>query len=127
MKGYYANIEEETLANSHFRKVLFTGKYQQLVVMNLKPGEDIGMEVHNHVDQFFRFEEGEAKVVIDSDEFLVHEDDVVIIPAGSKHNIINNSATQELKLYTIYAPPNHPDGTVHKNKEEAVEAEKEHE
>ncbi|OGM11157.1 cupin [Candidatus Woesebacteria bacterium RBG_16_34_12] len=126
MKGYKANIEKETLKNKYFRKVLFTGKYCQLVVMNLKPGEEIGLEVHDTVDQFFRFEEGNAEVKIGGTTFKVKSDDVVIVPAGSKHNIINSSKSKNLKLYTIYSPPNHPKATVHKNKKEAEEAEKKH-
>lgn len=126
MKGYVDNIEKETLENSNFRKVLFTGKYLQLVVMNLKPGEDIGEEVHSDVDQFFRIDAGEGKVVIDGEESEIEDGSAVIVPAGSKHNIINTSQTENLKLYTIYAPPNHPDGTVHKTREEAMEYEKEH-
>jgi len=126
MKGYHADIEEETKNNTNFRKVLYTGKYQQLVVMSLKPGEDIGEEIHETVDQFFRIEEGEAKAIIDGVETVLKEDDVVIVPAGSNHNLINTSKTEDLKLYTIYAPPNHPDGTIHKTKTEAEEYEKEH-
>jgi mannose-6-phosphate isomerase-like protein (cupin superfamily) len=123
MKGYHADIEEEVEKNDFFRKVLFTGKHTQLVVMTLKPGEDIGMEVHPNVDQFFRFEDGEGKVIIDGEEFPVKSDDVVIVSAGSEHNIINASEEVPLKLYTLYSPPNHPEGTVHKTKEEALEAE----
>ena len=126
MAGYHTNIDKETSENSYFRKVLFTGKFAQLVVMSLKPGEEIGLEVHDHVDQFFRFEQGKGKVIINGEEFGVQEDDVAIVPAGSKHNIINTSQSESLKLYTIYSPPNHPDGTIHKTKEEAVTAEKEH-
>jgi mannose-6-phosphate isomerase-like protein (cupin superfamily) len=125
MKGFYGNIEKETLANNNFRKVLFTGKHAQLVVMSLKPGEEIGLEVHKGVDQFFRFEQGEATVVIDGKEFRVSPDDVIIVPAGSLHNITNTTST-DLKLYTIYSPPNHPDGTLHKTKKEAEEYEKSH-
>jgi mannose-6-phosphate isomerase-like protein (cupin superfamily) len=125
MKGYCGNIEKETQKNKNFRKVLYTGKHAQLVVMSLKPGEDIGLEVHEGVDQFFRFEQGEASVVIDGKEFRVSFDDVIIVPAGSFHNITNTSSTV-LKLYTIYSPPNHPDGTVHKTKKEAEEYEKSH-
>ena len=124
MAGYHTDIEEETKNNNNFRKVLYTGKYQQLVVMSLKPGEDIGEEVHDSVDQFFRIEEGCAKVIIDGIETLLEEDDVVIVPAGSKHNLVNTSNDKTLKLYTIYAPPNHPDKTVHETKEEAEEYEK---
>lgn len=124
---YHTNIEEATKENNYFRKVLFTGKYSQLVVMSLKPGEEIGNEIHNNVDQFFRIEEGKAKVVVANgkEEFIVEEDDVFIIPAGTWHNVIN-IGDEELKLYTIYSPPNHPDGTIHKTKKEAEEYEKEH-
>lgn len=124
--GYVDNIEDKTKENSNFRTVLYTGSHMQLVVMSLKPGEDIGEEVHDTVDQFFRFEEGEGKVIIDGEESVVGEDMVVIVPAGSRHNIINTSDTEDLKLYTIYAPANHPDGTVHVTKEEAMAAEEEH-
>jgi len=126
MSGYHTNIEEETLKNTNFRKVLYTGTYQQLVVMNLKPNEEIGMEVHDNVDQFFRIEAGNAKFVIDGEEISAQKDEVVIVPAGSKHNVINVSPTETLKLYTIYAPPNHPDGTIHRSKKEAEEYEKSH-
>ncbi len=121
--GYIDNIEEKTLDNIYFRHVLFTGKNMQLVVMALKPGEDIGEEVHEHVDQFFRIEQGEAKVIIDDQEDVLKEDMVAIVPAGSKHNVINTSNV-DLKLYTIYAPPNHPDGTINKDKAEAEEYER---
>ncbi len=126
MKGYVDNIEDRTKENSSFRKVLFTGTYMQLVVMSLKPGEDIGEEVHDNVDQFFRVEEGVAKVIIDGEEHIVEEDMVIIVPAGSLHNVINISETETLKLYTIYAPPNHPENTEHVTREEAMLAEEEH-
>lgn len=126
MAGYHTNIEDEVNKNDFFRKVLFTGKFCQLVVMTLKPNEDIGLEVHNNLDQFFRFEDGEGKVIIDSEEFVVGEDDVVVVPAGSEHNIINTSSTQPLRLYTVYSPPNHPENTIHKTKEEAMMAEENH-
>jgi mannose-6-phosphate isomerase-like protein (cupin superfamily) len=124
--GYKDNIEKITLANSYFRQILFTGKHAQLVVMSLKPGEEIGMEVHENVDQFFRFEKGTGKVIMDGEEHEVGDGDVVIVPAGTNHNIINTSQTEDLKLYTLYSPPNHPDGTIHKTKGEAEEAEKLH-
>ena len=124
--GYIDNIEKETLENSNFRKILFTGGHMQLVVMSLKPGEDIGEEVHNTVDQFFRFESGEGKVVMNGEESIVGAEMVAIVPAGTQHNIINTSETEDLKLYTIYAPANHPEGTVHVTKEEAMAAEEEH-
>lgn len=119
MKGFHSNIEEETLENKNFRKVLYTGKNSQLVLMSLRVGEEIGMEVHPDNDQFFRFESGQGKVVIDSHEFSVEVDDAVIVPAGAEHNIINTSDTEELKLYTIYSPPHHKDGIVRPTKEEA--------
>ncbi len=125
MNGYHADIEDLTKKNSFFRQVLYTGKYTQLVLMNLKPNEEIGMEVHETVDQFFRFEEGEGKVIINDTEYEVKDGDVVIVPAGSQHNIINTSENEELKLYTLYSPPNHPDGTVHETKADAMKAEEE--
>jgi len=124
--GYIDNIEKKTLENSNFRTVLFTGGHMQLVVMSLKPMEDIGMEVHENVDQFFRFEKGEGKVIMNGEESIVGAEMVAIVPAGTQHNVINTSQTEDLKLYTIYAPANHPEGTVHVTKEEAMAAEKEH-
>ncbi len=116
MAGYNANIEELTLANTNFRQVLFTGKHAQLVLMSLKPNEEIGMEVHDNVDQFFRFEKGAGKVVIDGEENIVGNGSAVVVPAGSQHNVINTSQTDDLKLYTIYSPPQHPDGTIQATK-----------
>ena len=124
MTGYVGSIEKATLNNGYFRQVLFTGKYSQLVVMCLPPGEEIGDEVHPNVDQFFRIEEGDAKFVLDGKEaHLVGEGDAVVVPAGTYHNVINASSTKPLKLYTIYTPPQHPEGTVHKTKAEAEAAE----
>jgi mannose-6-phosphate isomerase-like protein (cupin superfamily) len=123
MNGYVGNIEEETKKNTNFRKVLFTGTHTQLVVMSLKPGEDIGMEVHENVDQFFRIEEGQVKVIIDGEEQVVGDDFVVIVPAGSEHNVVNVSNDKDLKLYTLYSPPNHPEGTIHATKADAEKAE----
>jgi len=126
MIGYIGSIEKQTLGNNYFRQVLFTGKYAQLVVMCLKPEEEIGNEVHEHVDQFFRIEQGEAKFVLNNKEVHIAKDgDAVIVPAGTYHNIINNSKTTALKLYTIYSPPNHPDKTMHRTKAEAEKAEEE--
>lgn len=125
MNGYHANIEELTVSNSNFRQVLYTGKHMQLVLMSLKPGEEIGEEIHDTVDQFFRIDAGNGKVIIDSEETQIKDGDAVIVPAGSKHNLVNTSETEELKLYTIYAPANHPDGTIHETKAEADEYEKE--
>lgn len=123
MAGYYGHIEEDTLSNSFFRKVLYTGPHSQLVLMCLKPSEEIGMEVHTENDQFFRFEKGEGKVIIGGEEFNVKDGDTVIVPAGQMHNVINSSATDELKMYTIYSPAHHPDGTIHETKEDAIAAE----
>lgn len=124
MKGYKDNIEKLTLENGNFRQVLYTAKFHQLVLMSLKPGEDIGEEVHEG-DQFFRFEKGEGKAVVDGNEYTLVDGDSVIVPAGAKHNIINTSAEHDLKLYTIYAPPHHKDGTVHATKEIALGDEEE--
>ncbi len=126
MAGYISNIEKETKENTNFRKVLFTGPQSQLVVMSLKPGEDIGEEVHNDIDQFIRIEEGEAKVVLDGKETEIKDDWATVIPAGTRHNVINTSQEKELKLYTIYSPPEHKDGTIHKTKEEAMADEHDH-
>jgi mannose-6-phosphate isomerase-like protein (cupin superfamily) len=120
MKGFKSNIEKDTLSNSNFRHVLYTGKYSQLVLINLKPGEEIGEEVHKAVDQFFRFEKGEGVVSIDGVKHKVADGDAVIVPAGAKHNVTNTSKTKELKLYTIYSPPEHQDGTVRETKAEAL-------
>jgi len=120
MKGYKQNIEELTLANNNFRKVLYTGAHSQLVAMALKPNEAIGMEVHEDNDQFFRFEAGEGKVIIDGNEYLVKDGDAVIVPAGAEHNVINTSEVDALKLYTIYSPAHHRDGVAHETKEQAL-------
>lgn len=119
MKGYKDNIEKLTLENENFRKVLYTGKYSQLVLMAIEPKEEIGMEVHENHDQFFRFEAGQGKVIIDDNEYMVGDGDAVIVPAGSQHNVINNSETEILKLYTIYSPSEHRKDIIHKTKEEA--------
>ena len=126
MTGFHADIEAETIGNTNFRKVLFTGVHSQLVVMSLLPGEDIGMEVHANVDQFFRFESGVGKAILNGEEILFKANDVVIVPAGTNHNIINTSTTEPLKLYTIYSPANHPEGTIHATKEDALAAEEAH-
>jgi mannose-6-phosphate isomerase-like protein (cupin superfamily) len=124
MPAYFGRIEEQTMENENFRQVMFTGKHLQLVVMCLKPGEEIGNEVHENVDQFFRVEEGQGKFVLNnSEEHLVHANEAAVIPAGTWHNVINVSKIRRLKLYTIYSPPNHPEGTIHKDKVEADAAE----
>ncbi len=119
MKGFSADIEKSTVENNKFRKVLYTGKHCQLVLMCLKPKEEIGMEVHEENDQFFRFEEGQGKCVIDGHEYALKDGSAIIVPAGARHNIINTSATENLKLYTIYSPPHHKDGIVRSTKAEA--------
>ena len=115
MNGYISNIEKETKDNNLYRKVIFTAHYSQLVLMSLKPGEEIGEEIHG-LDQFLRFEEGEGKVVLNGEEFPVSDGYAVVVPAGAKHNVINISTDKPLKLYTIYSPPNHQDGTIHRTK-----------
>jgi len=120
MTPYVGSIERLALENPNFRQVVFTGEHVQLVLMCLQPGEEIGDEVHAKVDQFFRIEEGDAKFVFAArEERLVHAGDAVVVPAGTLHNVINASATKPLKLYTLYTPPQHPDGTVQKTKAEA--------
>jgi mannose-6-phosphate isomerase-like protein (cupin superfamily) len=125
MKGYVTDIEKATKENENFRQVLYTAKHSQLVLMTLKPGEEIGEEVHEEIDQFFRFEEGEGKVVIDGAEHEVEDGSAVVVPAGARHNVVNTSSDEPLKLYTIYSPPEHQDGVVRASKEEA-EANEEH-
>jgi mannose-6-phosphate isomerase-like protein (cupin superfamily) len=119
MKGYVINIEKETLENKNFRKVLYTSKHSQLVLMSLRSNEEIGMEVHPDNDQFFRFEKGQGKCIIDGNEYELKDGVAVVVPAGAQHNIINISSTEELKLYTIYSPAHHKDGIVRATKEEA--------
>jgi mannose-6-phosphate isomerase-like protein (cupin superfamily) len=119
-KGYKDNIEKLTLENENFRHVLYTASNCQLVLMSLLPGEEIGMEVHEGNDQFFRFEKGEGKVIIDGTEYVVKDGDAVIVPQGANHNVINTSTTEPLKLYTLYSPPHHKDGIVRITKAEAV-------
>jgi mannose-6-phosphate isomerase-like protein (cupin superfamily) len=126
MKGYSTAIEKKTLKNSDFRRVLYTGRYSQLVLMNLKPMEEIGMETHNDRDQFFRFEAGEGKVVIDGVEHEVRDGDAAVVPAGAKHNVVNTSKKLELKLYTIYSPPEHQDKVVRHTKADAEAAPEEY-
>ena len=119
MKGFCINIESATLENGNYRKVLYTSKHSQLVLMSLKPKEEIGMEVHEENDQFFRFESGEGKCIIDGNEYEVGDGIAVVVPAGAQHNIINISETEELKLYTIYSPAHHKDQIVRATKAEA--------
>lgn len=128
MKHYLGNIEDETIKNETFRTTLFTGKHLQLTVMDIKPGEDVGLEVHPHVDQFLRAEAGSGTVLLGESEDTMKEvgelkaDMALIIPAGTWHNVVN-SGSESLKLYSIYAPPNHPEGTIHRTKADAEAAE----
>ncbi|HEY3419399.1 MAG TPA: cupin domain-containing protein [Methanomassiliicoccales archaeon] len=119
-KGFVGNIEKDTNKNTDFRRVIYTGKFSQLVLMTLKPGEEIGMEVHDTVDQFFRFEAGEGKVIIDEVEHVVHDGMAAIVPSGAWHNVVNTSKKDDLKLYTIYSPPEHQDKVVRHTKAQAL-------
>lgn len=119
-KGYHANIEDLTIDNNDFRRVLYTGEHMQLVLMSLKPGEEIGMEVHNENDQFFRFEKGNGKVLINGNEYEVEDGHTIIVPSGAEHNVINTSDSEDLKLYTIYSPAHHKDGIVRETRDEAM-------
>ncbi len=126
LTGYITNIEDKTEQNENFREVLFTGPHSQLVVMTLLPNEEIGMEIHENVDQFIRLEEGKGKAILDGEEHDIEEDFAIVIPAGVEHNIINTSSDQKLKLYTIYSPAHHRDKTIHKTKQEALEDTEDH-
>lgn len=126
MTGFVGNIEELTLANSYFRQVIFTGKYCQLVVMSLLPKEEIGVETHATVDQFFRIDKGQGKIIINGEESIISNGSAIVVPAGTEHNLINTSESEDLKLYTVYSPPNHPDGKIHKTKAEAMADEEDH-
>jgi mannose-6-phosphate isomerase-like protein (cupin superfamily) len=124
MKGYIDDIEHRAEENVDFRRVLYTGKHMQLVLMSLQPGEDIGEETHHDVDQFFRVEQGKGEVLIDGRKTTIESDTAIVVPAGARHNI-TNTGDKPLKLYTVYGPPNHADGTVHVTKADA-EASREH-
>jgi len=126
MLGYKENLMKLALENGDFRHVLYTAQGGQLVVMSLLPGEEIGMEVHLGVDQFFWIVKGGARAVLDGEEVMVGEGEVLIVPRGTNHNVINASVSELLKLFTVYTPPNHPDGTIHKTKADAMKAEAEH-
>jgi mannose-6-phosphate isomerase-like protein (cupin superfamily) len=125
MKGFVDNIEKLSLENENFRKVLYTAKNSQLVVMSLLPGEEIGMEVH-HLDQFLRIEKGVGKAILDGVEHEIGDGFAVVVPAGTNHNIVNTSQTEKMKLYTVYSPPNHKDGKIHVTKADAEADEEEH-
>lgn len=116
MVGYVTNIETDTLENEDYRRVLFTGRNTQLVLMTLAPGEEIGLEVHEEHDQFIRVEAGTGKVVMNREEHELGDGVAVVIPAGTEHNVVNTSSSDKLRLYTLYSPPEHPDGTVHPTK-----------
>lgn len=120
-KGYHSKLEEETVSNTDFRRVLYTNEQLQLVLMSLKPGEEIGLETHPDNDQFFRFDAGQGKVIINATEYEVTDGDAVIVPKGAQHNVINTSETEALKFYTIYAPAHHKDGIVRTTRTEAVD------
>ena len=124
MAGYSIDIEKATEENEFFRTVLYTAQHMQLVLMTLKVGEDIGQEIHPDVDQFIRVEEGEADAILDGEVHKLSDGSVVVIPAGTEHNVTNTSSSEALRLYTVYTPPNHPDGTIHKTKAEAEEYER---
>lgn len=121
MKGFIANIEDRTELNNDFRRVLYTGPNLQLVVMSLRPGEEIGEEVHDHTDQFFRVEDGNGELVLDGRTTRIDSDMAMLVPAGTKHNI-RNTGRKAFKIYTLYAPPEHEDGTVHRTKEDAEQS-----
>lgn len=123
MHEFHTDIEQDAIKNEAFRRVLFTGKGMQLVVMSLKPNEEIGSEIHEDNEQFFRIETGKARFVIEGNTLDLDDGSVVIVPAGVRHNVINSSSESDLKLYTIYSPPHHPDGTVHLTKADAEAAE----
>lgn len=119
MKGFIENIEKLSLDNDNFRKVLYTAKNSQLVLMSLKPGEEIGEEVHD-LDQFLRIEQGSGKAILDGVETAIADGSAVVVPAGTRHNIVNTSGSETLKLYTIYSPPEHRDGVIHKTREDTM-------
>lgn len=119
MAGYGINIEQASLDNDYFRKVLFTGPKSQLVLMSLEPGEDIGRETHPNTDQFIRVEAGTGEAIIGGQTYQLEDGSAIVIPAGAEHNVTNTSSSEALRLYTIYTPPEHPDGTIHKTKAEA--------
>jgi mannose-6-phosphate isomerase-like protein (cupin superfamily) len=124
MKGYVTNIEKDSLENENFRKVIYTAKHSQLVLMSLLPGENIGAEVH-HLDQFLRVEKGTGKAILNGVEYPIEDGSSIVVPEGTEHNIIN-TGSEPMKLYTLYSPPNHLDGTVHRSKTDAMADEEEH-
>ena len=125
MKGYNTNIEKDTLSNNNFRKILYTSKHIQLVLMSLRPGEEIGEEVHTENDQFFRIEGGHGECIIDGNKYEIKDGDAIVIPSGARHNVLNIDNQTDLKMYTLYAPPHHKDGIVRASKKEAEDNEAE--
>lgn len=119
-KGHVVDIEDETISNDNFRKVLYTGEHTQLVLMSIKPGEDIGSEVHHGIDQFFRIEEGEGEAIISGNVYKIEDGFSIIVPAGAEHNFVN-TGKNDLKLYSLYSPPHHRDGVIHKTKADAIQ------
>ncbi|TAK89132.1 cupin domain-containing protein [Patescibacteria group bacterium] len=127
MKGFFGNLEDQTVKNTDFRRVLYTGKHTQLVLMSLPPNGEIGTETHADNDQFLRFEQGSGRVVVDGNEYEVGDGSAVVVPAGAEHNVVNTSSSEPLKLYTLYSPPHHKDGIVRATREEAEASEEEFE
>jgi mannose-6-phosphate isomerase-like protein (cupin superfamily) len=123
MSGYSVDIERATLENEDFRRVLFTASHSQLVVMTIEPGGEIGLERHDGVDQFIRVEAGEGEAILDGERHVLGDGSALVIPSGTEHNVINTSRTDPLRLYTVYSPPEHPDGTIHRTKAQADAAE----
>lgn len=126
MSGYSVNIEQRSLENDYFREVLYTAPHSQLVVMTLQVGEEIGQETHGDRDQFIRVEAGQGEVILDGERQALSDGSAVVIPAGTEHNVINTSPNEPLRLYTIYSPPEHPDGTINRTKQDAIEYERQH-
>jgi mannose-6-phosphate isomerase-like protein (cupin superfamily) len=126
MPGYTTNIEQKTMENEYFREVLYTAPHSQLVVMTLQVGEEIGQETHGNIDQFIRVEAGQGEAILNGERYQLGDGDVVVIPAGTEHNVVNTSNSDPMRLYTIYSPPEHPDGTINRTKQDAEAYAREH-
>jgi mannose-6-phosphate isomerase-like protein (cupin superfamily) len=126
VSGFSTNIETKTLENDNFREVLYTAPHSQLVVMTLQVGEEIGQETHGDRDQFIRVESGQGEAILDGERHALSDGSAVVIPAGTEHNVVNTSPSEPLRLYTIYSPPEHPDGTINRTKQDAIAYEREH-
>ncbi|MCD6031550.1 MAG: cupin protein [Thermomicrobiales bacterium] len=126
VSGFSTNIETKTLENDNFREVLYTAPHSQLVVMTLQVGEEIGQETHDDRDQFIRVESGQGEAILDGERHALSDGSAVVIPAGTEHNVVNTSPSEPLRLYTIYSPPEHPDGTINRTKQDAIAYEREH-